>query len=672
MKKCFSIILMLCLLLTASFVMRADGILVDFSDHEVKVGDTFYVELNVRQSTSGVDIYLQYDDSMLKYNNEVTGGLDGYISFADSGRTIRLYNESREAVARTVTYRISFTAKAVGTTYVEVTSANVYDLYGDAYPALIGLHNYEPEGTNVYYSIVEIKAAETTSAPTTTEEETAQQTEPPTEPVTQPPTTEEPYTEAPTTEPPTTQAPATTAAPTTEAPTTTQRPPSSEARLSSLALVGGELSPAFSPNVYRYDLYVEHSTSALSVRYSPMDDHVQDAYYWPYVNAENGGIPVGDTEFTVRVIAEDGSSHDYVVMIHRAAPPTTAAPTTQPPATQPPTVPSTEPPTEPPTEPTTEMPTTPEETTEPSSETNESTEDPSAPDESSEPVTDDSGEETTPAETTEEVPEGDVIYRSSQVELKVLPIPEDLELPAGYEITEFTNEAGVPYQALIPSEGAKRQHCIFYGALVERDGDTYRLHEEGLYLFDIIGNTLQRYGMAVTPSTEPTTEESTTEAPPASEPGSSPAESKTEPAGTTVAPGTKASTNAPSSAQPGTTAQIPSSTSSGGDSRQTPSAGIPWWLWLVLLLLFALFILMLCLLLKARKELKEERTSNERLSPEEEDAFLAMNKGQLLEKARTANPPADPYAIDSVTVENLDDVIPVPDPDEAETEGTKE
>ena len=657
MKKSRLIVLLLVFSLINLSVnnSKAEGeIIVGFNDPIVEVGDTVEVNMWIEHNLTAAELTITYDTKYLEYSSINGGTVNLSPKIVEDGvlKIVDYYSSGFGYFYYTITF------KALMAGYSEVRAIKAESTLVDEKRTDV------TDSAEFYYAEVIVNPKKTepaTQEPTTTEV-----------PTTQPPTTEEPSTEAPTTEPPTTQAPTTTAEPSTEAPTTTQRPPSSEARLSSLALVGGELSPAFSPNVFRYDLYVEHSTNALSVRYSPMDDHVQDAYYWPYVNAENGGIPVGDTEFTVRVIAEDGSSHDYVVMIHRAAPPTTAAPTTQPPATQPPTVPSTETPTEPPTEPTTEPTTTAEETTEPSSETDESTEDPSVPDESSEPVTDDSGEETTPAETTEEVPEGDVIYRSSQVELKVLPIPDDLELPAGYEITEFTNEAGVPYQALIPSEGAKRQHCIFYGALVERDGDTYRLHEEGLYLFDIIGNTLQRYGMAVTPSTEPTTEESTTEAPPASEPGSSPAESKTEPAGTTVAPGTKASTNAPSSAQPGTTAQIPSSTSSGGDSRQTPSAGIPWWLWLALLLLFALFILMLCLLLKARKELKEERTSNERLSPEEEDAFLAMNKGQLLEKARTANPPADPYAIDSVTVENLDDVIPAPGPEGTETEGTKE
>ena len=144
---------------------------------------------------------------------------------------------------------------------------------------------------------------------------------------------EAPMTEAPTTEAPTTPAP------------TTSRAPSDDARLAALSLSGRALSPAFDPDTYRYDLYVEHGTDSLIPSYRPADENAE-AFYWPYLHS----IPVGETEFTVRVTAENGyTTRDYTVLIHRAPAPT-EPPTTAPPETAAPTQVPTQAPTQVPTQ----------------------------------------------------------------------------------------------------------------------------------------------------------------------------------------------------------------------------------------------------------------------------------------------------------------------------------
>ena len=432
------------------------------------------------------------------------------------------------------------------------------------------------------------------------------------------PTTPEPPTDPPQTEPPT--------EPTTQAPTeppTTERPKSGENRLASLSFGEYSLTPAFDKDTYSYDLWVDSSKSGFEhgaeVKYSTVDPMAY-VEYTPYLTS----LPYGTTVFSVMVIAENGARQTYQVTIHRPEPATTAAPTTARP-TQPPTTP--EPTTPEPTtpEPTTEEPTTPEETT---------------PEETSEePTTEPSS--TDPGETK------DVVLLSETFSLKVEPIPEYITAPEGYELSEMLDADGNPFSCLVQTGVADPDHCIVYGAREETGEDGKTDVHHGFYLYDIKEQTLQRYGLMLPVPLETTTEEPTTESQTSTEETTTPAETTTEP--TTPAPTTVPVTTVPPT-QPSVTESIPS-------RQQETNGSLPGWFWAVLAALACLCAVLLALFLRTKNRLNEQLEKAETLSPEEEEAYLAMNKGAMLQTAKAANPPADPYAIDNVQVEDLDNVF---------------
>ncbi len=233
---------------------------------------------------------------------------------------------------------------------------------------------------------------------------------------------------------------------------------STEARLSSLTLGGGTLSPAFDKDTYAYRMTVPYSTSSLALSYTTLDSKAKAAY-WPYLN----DLKVGETEFTVRVTAEDGKTEkDYVVIITRQENPN--------------------PPTEAPTQP--------------------------KPTETQPKPTETQPAETTPAETPTEEPES-IAFISDSMTLTVLPVPKSIEIPEGYCRVTRTNAEGEEYEALAPEHDEEPNHLILYG--VKDDGKV------GLYLYDIEENTLQRYRFEVLPTVpeettaEPVTEEPSTE-----------------------------------------------------------------------------------------------------------------------------------------------------------------
>ena len=386
--------------------------------------------------------------------------------------------------------------------------------------------------------------------------------------------------------------------------------PSSDARLSALNFSGvGELSPAFDPDTTSYRLTVGEDVTGLDVRYSTKDENAT-AYFWPWIDGqmhdgEQKTIPYGETVFTIRVTAEDEvTTKDYKITIVRP-----------------------EPETQPPVE------TTPEETTPEETTPEETTPDETTPEETT-------PEETAPEETTEAPTEpAPIVLGSSAVMLKILELPADLEIPAGYTVVQVVGQGGVTYHGLAPEGDPDPDHLILYGVPVTQlPADQTRYEETGetgLYVYDRAQATLQRYGVVVQP-TQPETEP-TTEVP----------ETTVTESETTVPPETAAPTT-----QAPTATAAPSST-----AAQTPigeGGGVPWWVWLGLLILFGICLIAIIGLMISKDKLEKRLTQAERLSADEEEAFLTMNTDTLYNAAKSANPPKR-YGMEDI--EDLDEVL---------------
>ena len=162
-----------------------------------------------------------------------------------------------------------------------------------------------------------------------------QPTEAPTDPPTEAPT--DPPTEAPTDTP-------------TEAPTdppTVAETLSSNGKLDALSVSPGKLSPAFSADVYWYEVYLDNDVTVLNVDAVTSDENAT----W-VVTESRKELKVGKNYVGVKVTAQDGSIVWYEMYVYRAAG-ETDAPSDEP--TQAPTNEPTETPTDEPTnEPTTE------------------------------------------------------------------------------------------------------------------------------------------------------------------------------------------------------------------------------------------------------------------------------------------------------------------------------
>ncbi|MBQ6075940.1 MAG: cadherin-like beta sandwich domain-containing protein [Lachnospiraceae bacterium] len=405
-------------------------------------------------------------------------------------------------------------------------------------------------------------------------------------------------------EPPETEAP-------TEAPT--ERQPSHDAALYSLRLEGsGALSPAFDPEQLNYRQEIDPSVSALRLLYQPRDGGAS-----AYSNILPDNIPYGETELVVHVTAEDGyTTRDYHVTIvrpYREDPTETDPEETEPESTEPAT----------------------EETTEP---------------ESTEPVT-------------EEPTEAPAILESLPLFFKVLPIPEDAEIPAGYVVKEMKTDDGAPYEALVPESVRRPDHYVLYGVRMKEadpeetepaetgapaEEDPSRDMDEtapparilvedgtpGFYLYDLKEGTLQRMGLLAEPETEaPTEAPETTEAP--TEPPTEPA-TRPEP----TAPVPTETQQTPTSAVPPTTE---------ADRSGSGSGRIPWWIFAVIAVMAGAGAFAILALSRDKKRLQEELKTHGTLSADEEEAFLSMNSGSLYSVAKETNSPW--------TVEDLDPVL---------------
>lgn len=97
--------------------------------------------------------------------------------------------------------------------------------------------------------------------------------------------------------------------------TVTINPPkqaSSEARLSSLKVGSGSLSPAFSPDVYDYSVTVPAGTEKLRISLSTKDGNAK-------YSISGTKLSVGSNTITIAVTAEDGSSKTYTIHATRPA-----------------------------------------------------------------------------------------------------------------------------------------------------------------------------------------------------------------------------------------------------------------------------------------------------------------------------------------------------------------
>ena len=89
-------------------------------------------------------------------------------------------------------------------------------------------------------------------------------------------------------------------------------PPSSDARLLSLAPDHGQLQPAFDPDVFAYTMTVPYEVEAVTFTAEPVPGAACR------VNRKNLGSGGSDTLFRVTVTAEDGETkNEYLVTVHR-------------------------------------------------------------------------------------------------------------------------------------------------------------------------------------------------------------------------------------------------------------------------------------------------------------------------------------------------------------------
>lgn len=634
-KKITGLLLLVAVLAMLVLPARADNGSINLKDASGTAGDTITVNMEIRPAVSGAEISLSYDTAFLEYVS-ASGNAD-YCNISGSGGSISILAYYNSGVGE-INISLVFKLLKAGTTYVSIASQTITDANGD--PLTMSLAAAE----------VIIQAKEVPTEPPTPSETNPPETDPPqTDPVhvheyNVRTVVQENYRTSesadgkyiiywdqvrydcacgeafgddlldqenhrelkPAEDPPTVPV------------------PSSEARLSSLHFSGvGEMTPAFDPDIYAYRLTIDTEIDALQVRYSTKDENAT-AIFWPWIDGqthdgETKTIPYGETVFTVRVTAEDESTtRDYDVIIVRPAPESQQPETTK-------AVETTEEPTEP-------VETTPEETT-----TEESSEEPTT------------EELTTEEPTTEETGDPDFISLSGKsVMLRILPLPEDLERPDNYSLVQIVGQGGVSYHALAPKGDSDPDHLLLYGVPIrelpagtdpEGGQSTPRyeeIGEEGLYVYDRNQGSIQRYGLIRQPET--------TEAEP-----------ETTAAATETTQTTEAATSIPTIPAPTTGAVPPTvpATEAPGPEKITEGK-LPWWIWLVILALFAICLAVIIGLLISKDKLEKRLEQAERLSNEEEDAYLGMNTNTLLDAAKAANPPRQ-YSMDDI--ENLDDLL---------------
>ena len=88
----------------------------------------------------------------------------------------------------------------------------------------------------------------------------------------------------------------------------------SDSSLASLSVSGGQLSPAFSPEVLEYSMEVDANTDSLDISASPRDGGAK-----VLAVEGNQSLAVGKNTVTVKVQAENGAVSTYTITVTRAA-----------------------------------------------------------------------------------------------------------------------------------------------------------------------------------------------------------------------------------------------------------------------------------------------------------------------------------------------------------------
>ena len=109
----------------------------------------------------------------------------------------------------------------------------------------------------------------------------------------------------------------------------------------------------------------------------------------------------------------------------------------------------------------------------------------------------------------------------------------------------------------------------------------------------------------------------------------------------------------------GTETSAPAATAPDATAPETPDknnsdGNLPWWIWLALLVLFGICLTAIIVLLVSKDRLEKRLLQAERLSTDEEEAYLKMNTNALYDAAKAANPPKT-YGIEDI--EDLDEVL---------------
>lgn len=353
---------------------------------------------------------------------------------------------------------------------------------------------------------------------------------------------------------------------------------SSEARMASLRLVPGSMTPDFDPDQHDYYITVSEDTNTLAIDYEMMDDNA-----YPYYNDDDiDRVPYGESLFVITCRAEDGTEEYYYITIFRQGEPPTEPPVTEP-------------------EPTEPEPTEPEPTT--------------------------------------------VQYVSREFGLEILPFPEGFKIPAGYKATKMMNGAGTVYSVLTPEGLTDYNHYLLYG---QTDSGAV-----GLYLYDMQEKTLQRYDFAVKKEpTKPAETESTAEST-AESTEESTAESSEQTTEEPTEEPTKASSTAAvtSSAEESSpvipTENLPGTTESG---RFDPFGdfSVPGWLVLMIGALLFICLFLIILLLVAQHRAKDSLNESQKLTPDEEDAFLGFSSGEMYRRVQNLSADANPPEIEDL------------------------
>lgn len=88
------------------------------------------------------------------------------------------------------------------------------------------------------------------------------------------------------------------------------KPLSNDTRLSSLSISAGTLSPAFSPDIRQYAVYLPHGTELLDVSALPLNEFASDIAPMTYTLKE------GNNTIRVTCIAEDSSKGEYIINVY--------------------------------------------------------------------------------------------------------------------------------------------------------------------------------------------------------------------------------------------------------------------------------------------------------------------------------------------------------------------